>query len=131
MIATKDGSVGIKGGVQEVLSMLKERGEEIDQAFIIGCTFMMMLVSETTKGLGVPTLTALNPIMIDGTGMCGACRVTVGDETKFACVDGPFFDGHLIDWVKLMQRRSAYTKLEVEALPQEHDGHDHAHKCMI
>jgi len=131
IIATKDGSVGLKGGVQEVLLMLTERGEELNQAFIIGCTFMMMLVSEATKGLGIPTLTALNPIMVDGTGMCGACRVTVGDETKFACVDGPFFDGHLIDWVELMQRRSAYTKLEVEALPQEHDGHDHAHNCMI
>lgn len=128
IITTKDGSVGIKGGVQEGLSMLAKRGEKIDQAFIIGCTFMMMMVSEATKGLGIPTLAALNPIMVDGTGMCGACRVTVGDETKFACVDGPFFNAHMVDWIGLMQRRSAYAKLEIEALPLERDVHDH--KCM-
>jgi NAD(P)H-flavin reductase len=123
LIATKDGSVGAHGGVQEVISMLVERGEKIDQSFIVGCTFMMMLVCETTKEHGIPTLTALNPLMLDGTGMCGACRVTVGDKTKFACVDGPFFDGHQIDWVELMQRRSAYHVEEIQALPQDHSMH--------
>ncbi len=125
LIATKDGSAGIKGGVQEVITLLVERGEQIDQAFIIGCTFMMMLVSEITKGYGIPTLAALNPIMVDGTGMCGACRVTVGDTTKFSCVDGPFLDGHQVDWIELMQRRSAYGKEEIQALPQEHPKHEH------
>jgi NAD(P)H-flavin reductase len=125
IIATKDGTDGIKGGVQEAISMLAERGERIDQAFIVGCTFMMMLVSEVTKKLSIPTLTALNPIMIDGTGMCGACRVTLGEETKFACVDGPFLDGHLVDWIELMQRRSAYTGLEIQALPQDHQKYRH------
>jgi len=128
IIVTKDGSIGIKGGVQEAISKLVERGEKIDQAFIIGCTFMMMLVSEATKELSIPTLTALNPIMVDGTGMCGACRVTVGGSTKFTCVDGPFLDGHLIDWIELMQRRSAYGRLEIQALPQYHHGHEH--KCV-
>ncbi len=126
IITTKDGSAGIKGGVQEAISMLAERGEEIDQAFIVGCAFMMMLVSETTKELGIPTLTAMNAIMVDGTGMCGACRVTVGGETKFSCVDGPFLDGQQIDWLELMQRRSAYGKEEIRALPQE----PHRHHCM-
>ena len=118
IIATKDGSAGVKGGVQEVISMLVERGEKIDQAFIIGCTFMMMLVSEATQKHGIPTMTAMNPIMMDGTGMCGACRVTVGGETKFACIDGPFLDGHQIDWTELMQRRAAFMGEEIEALPQ-------------
>ena len=117
IITTKDGSTGIKGGVQEGIGHLVERGETIDQAFIIGCTFMMMLVSEATKEFGIPTMTALNPIMLDGTGMCGACRVTVGGKTVFACVTGPFLDGHQIDWEELMQRRGAYAREEVEALP--------------
>ena len=112
IIVTKDGSAGIKGGVQEVISMLVERGEKIDQAFIIGCTFMMMLVAEVTRQYQIPTLTALNPIMLDGTGMCGACRVTVGKSTKFACVDGPFLDGHLVDFEELMQRHQAFTEHE-------------------
>ena len=119
IITTKDGSTGIKGGVQEGIGHLVERGETIDQAFIIGCTFMMMLVSEATKEYGIPTMAALNPIMLDGTGMCGACRVTVGGKTMFACVTGPFLDGHQIDWEELMRRRGAYAKEEVEALPQE------------
>ena len=123
LIATKDGTEGIKGGVQEAISMLVERGEKVDQAFIVGCTFMMMLVSETTKEHGIPTLTALNPIMLDGTGMCGACRVTVGDATMFACVDGPFLDGHQVDWLELMQRRSAYAREAIRSLPQDHRKH--------
>ena len=119
IIVTKDGSAGIKGGVQEAVSMLAGRGEKIDQAYVIGCTFMMMLVCEITKELGIPTQTAMNPLMLDGTGMCGACRVSEGDSTKFACVDGPFLDGLKIDWIELMQRQAAFKKEEIEALPQE------------
>jgi NAD(P)H-flavin reductase len=120
IVVTKDGSKGIRGGVQEVIDQLVERGEKIDQAFVIGCTFMMNMVSDRTKEHSIPTLTALNPIMVDGTGMCGACRVTVGDTVKFACVDGPFLDGHQINWTELLQRRKAFTHEEVQALPQDH-----------
>jgi NAD(P)H-flavin reductase/ferredoxin len=133
VIVTKDGSAGIKGGVQEAITTLVERGEKIDQAYIIGCTFMMMLVCEVTKKLGIPTQTAMNPLMLDGTGMCGACRVTVGGNTKFACVDGPFLDGLQIDWIELIQRQAAFKKEEVEGLPQEPltiHTHAHGHVCM-
>lgn len=119
VIVTKDGSAGMKGGVQEVISMLVDRGEKIDQAYIIGCTFMMMLVSEVTKEHNIPTQTAMNPLMLDGTGMCGSCRVTVGKDTKFACVDGPFLDGLRINWIELMQRQATFRKEEIEALSQE------------
>ena len=133
VIVTKDGSAGIKGGVQEAITMLVERGEKIDQAYIIGCTFMMMLVCEVTKKFAIPTQTAMNPLMLDGTGMCGACRVTVDGSTKFACVDGPFLDGLQIDWIELIQRQAAFKKEEVQAMPQEpfptHD-HEHDHMCM-
>lgn len=126
LIATKDGTHGTKGGVQEVITGLVQRGEKIDQAFIMGCTFMMMLVCDTTKDLHIPTLTALNPIMVDGTGMCGACRVTVGGKVKFACVDGPFLDGHQVDWMGVMQRGASYGKQEIAAMPQDH----REHACM-
>lgn len=125
VITTKDGSRDIKGGVQEGVEMLVGRGEKIDQSFIIGCTFMMMLVCEETKKHSIPTLTAMNPLMLDGTGMCGACRVTMGEEVKFACVDGPFLDGLQIDWKELMQRHSAFRSEEIESLPQEHSKHKH------
>jgi NAD(P)H-flavin reductase/ferredoxin len=119
IIVTKDGSAGIKGGVQEAISMLADRGEKIDQAYIIGCTFMMMLVCDVTRKLGIPTMTAMNPLMVDGTGMCGCCRVSVGGVTKFACVDGPFLDGLQINWSELMQRQAAFKLEEVQAIPQE------------
>jgi NAD(P)H-flavin reductase/ferredoxin/Fe-S-cluster-containing hydrogenase component 2 len=117
-IATKDGSRGRKGGVQEVFTDLMKQGVSIDQLVAIGCTFMMRMVAEATKPYGVPTYVALNPIMVDGTGMCGACRVSVGEHTRFACVDGPIFDGHAVDWDELFSRRSAYAREEIEALPQ-------------
>jgi hypothetical protein len=79
---------------------------------------MLMLVSEVAKKHSIPTQTAMNSIMLDGTGMCGACRVSVGDTTKFACVDGPFLDGLKIDWIELMQRQTAFKKEEIEGLPQ-------------
>ncbi|HUH64986.1 MAG TPA: sulfide/dihydroorotate dehydrogenase-like FAD/NAD-binding protein [Syntrophales bacterium] len=130
VIVTKDGSAGMKGGVQEAITMLAGRGEKIDQAFIIGCTFMMMLACDVTRKLGIPTMTAMNPLMVDGTGMCGCCRVSVGGATKFSCVDGPFLDGLQIDWIELMQRQAAFRLEEVQAIPQEprpaHDHGDHA-----
>lgn len=115
IIVTKDGSSGIKGGIQEAITILSERGEKIDQAFVVGCTFMMMLVSKCTKELDIPTIVALNPIMIDGTGMCGACRVSIDGQTKFACVDGPNFDGHKVDWDLLRVRRRAYINEEMHS----------------
>jgi NAD(P)H-flavin reductase/NAD-dependent dihydropyrimidine dehydrogenase PreA subunit/ferredoxin len=133
VIVTKDGSVGIKGGVQEAIQMLADRGEKIDQSYIIGCTFMMMMVSEQNKTLGIPTQTAMNPVMLDGTGMCGACRVSVGGSTKFACVDGPFLDGLDINWIELIQRQAAFKKEEIEGLSQEpavEHALGHAHACM-
>jgi NAD(P)H-flavin reductase/Fe-S-cluster-containing dehydrogenase component len=118
-LATKDGSAGTKGGVQEIFVELDRAGPKPDLFVAIGCTFMMRMVSEKTKELGVPLQVALNPIMIDGTGMCGACRVSVDGETQFACVDGPFFDGHAVDWDELFARRRAFVRLEVQAMPQE------------
>jgi len=120
-LATKDGSRGIKGGVQEVFTDLMNKGVAIDQFVVIGCTFMMRMVTEATKPYGVPTYVALNPIMVDGTGMCGACRVSVGNDTRFACVDGPIFDGHLVDWDEIFSRRAAYAREEIEAMPQNAD----------
>ncbi len=129
IIVTKDGSSGMKGGVQDAITMLVQKGEQIDQAYVIGCTFMMMLASEVTKEYGIPTQTAMNPIMLDGTGMCGVCRVTVGKSIKFACVDGPFLDGLKIDWHELMQRQAAFRTEEVEALPQEPTRMNNCSRC--
>ena len=120
IVATKDGSRGVRGGVQEVITQVAAR-ERVDQCVAIGCTFMMRMVTDLTKALKIPTLVALNPIMVDGTGMCGACRVSIGEKTKFACVDGPIFDGHLVDWDELASRRSAYAPQEVQALSQTVD----------
>jgi NAD(P)H-flavin reductase len=129
IIVTKDGSSGMKGGIQDAISMVQKRGEKIDQAYVVGCTFMMMLACETAKTLNIPTQTAMNPIMLDGTGMCGACRVSMGKNTKFACVDGPFLDGLQIDWIELIQRQAAFRREEVEALPQDPLA-GHEHHCM-
>lgn len=119
-IATKDGSRGTHGGVQEVFRGIADQ-ETVDMFVAVGCTFMMRMVSEAVRDLGVPTFVALNPIMVDGTGMCGACRVTVHGETRFACVDGPFFEAGGVDWDELACRRGAYALEEVEALPQAVD----------
>jgi len=120
LVATKDGSVGVHGGVQEILAQVAGQ-ERIDQFIAIGCTFMMRMVTEVSRALNIPTLVALNPIMVDGTGMCGACRVSVGDATRFACIDGPIFDGLAVDWDELASRRSAYARQEVQALSQTVD----------
>lgn len=113
---TTDGSNGTKGHSVDVIKRKLENGEPLDRVFAVGCVFMMMLAANTTKPFGVKTLVALNPIMLDGTGMCGACRVTVGNETKFACVDGPFFDGHQVDWEELFDRRAAYSEEEIHSV---------------
>lgn len=112
-IATSDGSVGTNGHVQDVLDKLIKDDYRFDHAKFIGCTYMMMNCSHITAPYKIPTMVGLNTIMLDGTGMCGCCRVSVGGETKFACVDGPEFDGHQVDWVELMKRKSAYLEEEM------------------
>lgn len=109
---TDDGSYGEKGFVTVKLQQLLESGIQYDEVIAIGPVPMMKFVCKTTEPFGVKTVVSLNPIMIDGTGMCGGCRVTVGGETKFACVDGPEFDGSLVDFDELMNRNSAYRDQE-------------------
>jgi NAD(P)H-flavin reductase len=116
--ATRDGSRGIKGGVQDIFVEHLKGGRPPNLMVAIGCTFMMRLTEEATRPFDVPLHVALNPIMVDGTGMCGACRLSVNGTTKFACVDGPFFDAHKVDWEELSLRRLAYSVAEIEALPQ-------------
>ena len=110
-VCTDDGSYGRKGFVTEVLKEKLEAGG-VDQVVAVGPVPMMKFVSLMTKEYGVPTMVSLNPIMVDGTGMCGGCRVTVGNETKFGCVDGPEFDGHQVDFDELILRLQAYTEEE-------------------
>jgi len=110
-VCTDDGSYGHHGFVTEVLKAVLE-SEKIDQVVAIGPVPMMKFVSKLTKEYNVPTLVSLNPIMVDGTGMCGGCRVTVGGQTKFACVDGPEFDGHQVDYDELTLRLQAYCEDE-------------------
>ncbi len=110
-LCTDDGSYGHHGFVTDVMKEILEK-EDIKQVVAIGPVPMMKAVSNITKGYGVQTLVSLNPIMVDGTGMCGGCRVTVGGETKFACVDGPEFDGHQVDYDELMLRLQAYLEDE-------------------
>jgi len=112
-VCTDDGSYGIKGFVTEVLKEVLEK-EDVKQVVAIGPVPMMKFVSMMTKTYGVPTLVSLNPIMVDGTGMCGGCRVSIGGKTKFACVDGPEFDGHAVDYDELMLRLQAYCEAEKE-----------------
>lgn len=110
--ATDDGSKGNKGFVTDILKMLLEKGEVYDEIVAIGPVVMMRGVVNITKPLNIPTSVSLNPIMIDGTGMCGGCRVLVGGETKFACVDGPDFDGLKVDFEMLMKRQSMFKEEE-------------------
>lgn len=114
IITTDDGSYGSKGFVTDKLRELHEGGERFDLVIAIGPVPMMKFVSALTRELGIPTIVSLNPIMIDGTGMCGGCRVTVGGELKFACVDGPDFDGHQVDYDELMLRNGSYKEIERE-----------------
>ena len=116
---SNDGSIGTKGFVTDPLTKLLENGESYDLVIAIGPLPMMKAVCDITKKFGIKTNVSLNPIMIDGTGMCGGCRVTVGNETKFACVDGPDFDGHLVDFDEAIRRQGMYKEEE------------HEHQCRM
>jgi ferredoxin--NADP+ reductase len=116
LVTTDDGSYGMHGLVTDALKKLVEEQVHIDQVIAVGPLIMMRAVCEMTKLYGIPTLVSLNPIMVDGTGMCGGCRVTVGGETRFACVHGPHFDGHQVDFDQLMQRNSMYSRDERTSL---------------
>jgi ferredoxin--NADP+ reductase len=111
-ITTEDGSRGRRGFVTDELRALIERGVPLDVVFAIGPMAMMKAVANATKPHGIKTYVSLNPIMLDGTGMCGGCRVTVGSEMKFACVDGPEFDAHLVDFDELLKRNATYREQE-------------------
>lgn len=114
-VMTDDGSYGEKGLVTDALKALIESGEKYDEVITIGPLIMMKFVCKLTKEYGIKTVVSMNPIMIDGTGMCGGCRLTVGGETKFACVDGPDFDGHLVDFDEAIERGRMYKDFERHA----------------
>ncbi len=114
VMMTDDGSYGEKGLVTNALEKLIKEGNEYDEVVCIGPVIMMKFVCKLTKEYGIKTVVSMNPIMIDGTGMCGGCRLTVGGETKFACVDGPEFDGHLVDFDEAMKRGATYREFEAE-----------------
>ena len=114
-IRTDDGSYGQKGLVTDALKELIESGERYDEVIAIGPLVMMKFVCKLTKEYGIKTVVSMNPIMIDGTGMCGGCRLTVGGKTKFACVDGPDFDGHEVDFDEAMARAAMYRSFERQA----------------
>ena len=125
-ITTDDGSYGMKGIVTNALDNYLKKDPNVKGVYAIGPIIMMKAVSDFTKPLGISTYVSLNPIMMDGTGMCGACRVSVGGETKFACVDGPEFDGHKVDFEELMTRNRSYMDLEkvsFDRFNEELEGH--------
>ncbi len=122
-ITTDDGSNGNKGFVTDVLKRLIEEGNKYDIVVAIGPLMMMKAVSELTRSFGIKTVVSMNPVMIDGTGMCGGCRVTVGGKTKFACVDGPDFDGHEVDFDEAIRRHRMYLDEEKESMRQ--------HECRL
>ena len=121
-LVTDDGSYGEKGLVTDALKALIDAGNEYDEIFAIGPAIMMKFVSLTTKPYGIPTTVSMSPIMIDGTGMCGGCRLSVGGEMKFACVDGPDFDGHKVDWDLAVKRNQMYRDFEM---------HKHEETCNL
>ncbi len=122
-LTTDDGTYGEKGFVTDKLKSLIEAGNQYDLVIAIGPVPMMKFVCKTTEPFGIKTLVSLNPIMVDGTGMCGGCRVTVGGKVKFACVDGPDFDGHQVDFDELMNRNTIYREQEAAAKEQ--------HECRM
>ncbi|MEM2719128.1 MAG: sulfide/dihydroorotate dehydrogenase-like FAD/NAD-binding protein, partial [Candidatus Bathyarchaeia archaeon] len=115
-VSTDDGTKGYKGFVSDVLKMLIQRGYKFDMVYAVGPAMMMKAVAETTRPYGIKTIVSLNPIMVDGMGMCGACRVTVGGKTRFACVDGPEFDAHEVDFGELIKRQTTFLREEKAAL---------------
>jgi NAD(P)H-flavin reductase len=122
IICSDDGSVGIKGLVTDGIELAAENHSDIDEVIAIGPPIMMKAATETTRPHNIKTMVSLNPIMVDGTGMCGGCRVLVGGETKFACVDGPDFDGHKVDFVDLMNRLKRFNEDEKLALERWSEG---------
>ena len=130
-IATDDGSYGIHGMVTDALQQLYDEGKRYDRCVAIGPIIMMKFVCLLTKKLGIKTIVSMNPIMVDGTGMCGACRLLVGGEIKFACVDGPEFDGHLVDFNLAMERQKTYKTEEGRAMLAYTEGDTHHGGCGV
>lgn len=128
-VTTDDGSYGRSGMVTQTITDLIKEGKHYDVCVAIGPMIMMKFVCKLTKELNLPTVVSLNPIMVDGTGMCGACRVTIGDEVKFACVDGPEFDGHLVNFDEAMQRQQIYKTAEGRAYLKAKEGDTHHGGC--
>ena len=129
-VTTDDGSYGGKGMVTEVVKdLVQNQGKSYDVCVAIGPMIMMKFVCLLTKELNLPTIVSMNPIMVDGTGMCGACRLTVGKEVKFACVDGPEFDGHLVDFDEAMKRQQTYKTEEGRAMLRLKEGETHHGGC--
>jgi len=128
-ITTDDGTYGRHGMVTKVIEDLVAEGKQYDVCIAIGPMIMMKFCCLTTKKLNIPTIVSMNPIMVDGTGMCGACRVVVGSEIKFACVDGPEFDGHLVDFDLAMKRQQLYKTEEGRALLRLQEGNTHHGGC--
>jgi ferredoxin--NADP+ reductase len=116
VVLTRDGSKGTHGHMNSLPGIIASLSKFPDRIIINGCNYLMMRGCEETRAMNIKTIVSLNTLMIDGTGMCGVCRVTVNSQTKFACVDGPHFDGHLVDWDELAQRRKAYLCEEVTTL---------------
>lgn len=128
-VTTDDGSYGRSGMVTTTIQDLVNEGKKYDVCVAIGPMIMMKFVCKLTKELNIPTIVSLNPIMVDGTGMCGACRVTVGDKVKFACVDGPEFDGHLVNFDEAMKRQTLYKTAEGRAFLAAKEGDTHHGGC--
>ena len=128
-VTTDDGSYGRSGMVTQTIKDLVEEGKHYDVCVAIGPMIMMKFVCKMTEELGIPTVVSLNPIMVDGTGMCGACRVTVDGKVKFACVDGPEFDGHKVDFDQAMKRQQIYKTAEGRAVLKEKEGSTHHGGC--
>lgn len=129
-VATDDGSYGFKGnGCDQINDLVNNQGKTYTRVVAIGPMIMMKFVAQLTKELHIPTIVSMNPIMVDGTGMCGACRLQVGDEIKFACVDGPEFDGHLVDFDQAMLRQRMYKSEEGRAMLRLQEGDTHHGGC--
>ncbi len=126
---TDDGSFGHAGMVTTMIEELMKEGHHYDQCVCIGPMIMMKFCCQTTKEYDIPTIVSMNPIMVDGTGMCGACRLHVGDEIKFACVDGPEFDGHLVNFDEAMKRQQMYKTQEGRAMLKLQEGDTHQGGC--
>jgi ferredoxin--NADP+ reductase len=132
VVVTRDGTRGLKGHVSRLPEVLHDE-RPVARVIVNGCTLLMKRASDETRPFAIPTVVSLNPIMIDGTGMCGVCRVRIGGATRFACVDGPDFDGHQVDWDELLQRRKTYLDEEVVPLHSSgcgqspHEGRGVAH----